>query len=328
MNAANDLPAPLGDRAKDPLAWRRVLAALGRSALARVDGGEMAMHRLTQVIIRGHLSEKHGATGGLAGAVVAANHPGDRDIPGNWPHWARTLPHLLAVEPTATSNAGLRRLAIDAAFYLSRRGDTQASHDLARRLRDQWQSSLGPDHEDAMAASGVLGNALRDLDRYAEARESDKDTLARCRRVLGEDHPTTLWYANNHVLDLNGLGEFQAARGLGEDTLARCRQVLGEDPPNTLWTANCLATGLRRLSEYLAAQLLDEDTLARSRRVLGEDHPNTLWTANCLASDLRGLGEYEAARVLDEDVLARSRWVLGEDHPETHRATRCLALDL
>jgi hypothetical protein len=196
----------------------------------------MVMHRLTQAVIRGHLPGKQDATLGLAGAVVAANHPGDRDVPDTWPSWARVLPHLLAVEPATASVAGLRRLAIDATFYLSRRGDAQASHDLARRLRDQWRSSLGPDNEDALAASGAFGNALRDLGRHAEARESDKDTLALCRRVLGEDHPYTLWHANNLVLDLNGLGEHRAARALGEDTLARCRQALGEDHhPGSPW---------------------------------------------------------------------------------------------
>jgi hypothetical protein len=328
VTAAKDLPAPLGDRARDPLAWRQVLAALGRSALARVDDDHMVMHRLTQVIIRTNLPGNQDATRGVAGAVVAASHPGDRDTPGNWPAWARMLPHLLAVEPAASSDPGLRRLAIDAAYYLSRRGDTQVSHDLARRLRDQWHSSLGPDGEHVLAASGALGNALRDLGRYAEARDSDTGTLARCRRVLGEDHPDTLWYANNLVLDLNGLKEHQAARVLGEGTLARCRQALGGDHPSTLWTANCLAITLRELREYRAARLLDEDTLARSRQVLGEDHPNTLWTANNLARDLRGLGECEEARALDEDVLARCRRVLGEDHPETLRSARSLALDL
>jgi hypothetical protein len=231
VTAAQDLPAPLGERARDPLAWRQVLAAVGRSALARVEGDQMVMHRLTQVIIRGHLPGRLDRARGLAGAVVAANHPGDRDIPGNWPSWARMLPHLLAVEPAATSNAGLRRLAIDATYYLSRRGDPQASHDLARRLRDQWRSSLGPDNEDALAASGAFGNVLRDLGCYAEARDSDTDTLARYRKVLGEDHPNTLWTANNLASDLRGLGEDEAARVIDEDVLARSRRKLARITP-------------------------------------------------------------------------------------------------
>ena len=79
------------------------------------------------------------------------------------------------------------------------------------------------------------------------ARELDEDTLARCRRVLGEDHPDTLASANNLAVDLRDLGEYQAARELDEDTLARCRRVLGEDHPDTLSSASNLAVDLRDL---------------------------------------------------------------------------------
>ena len=48
-----------------------------------------------------------------------------------------------------------------------------------------------------------LAWALRDMGRYAEARELDEDTLARHRRVLGEDHPNTLTSANNLAADLS-----------------------------------------------------------------------------------------------------------------------------
>ena len=75
------------------------------------------------------------------------------------------------------------------------------------------------------------------MGRYAAARELDEDTLARRRRVLGEDHPGTLDSANNLALDLRVLGEVQAARELNEDTLARRRRVLGDDHPDTLTSA-------------------------------------------------------------------------------------------
>ena len=123
------------------------------------------------------------------------------------------------------------------------------------------------------------------------ARELDEDTLARRRRVLGEDHPDTLASASNLAVDLRDLGEDQAARELDEDTLARRRRVLGEDHPDTLTSASNLAIDLRNLGEYQAARDLDEDTLARRRRVLGEDHPDTLASASNLAADLRALGE-------------------------------------
>jgi hypothetical protein len=90
---------------------------------------------------------------------------------------------------------------------------------------------------------------LAELGELQAARELCEDTLARRRRVLGEDHPDTLNSANNLAVDLRGLGEYQAARELDEDTLARRRRVLGEDHPDTLNSANNLAVDLRALGK-------------------------------------------------------------------------------
>jgi hypothetical protein len=45
------------------------------------------------------------------------------------------------------------------------------------------------------------------LGEYQAARELDEDTLTRRRRVLGEDHPSTLNSARNLAADLRKLGE-------------------------------------------------------------------------------------------------------------------------
>jgi Tetratricopeptide repeat/NB-ARC domain len=326
--AAASLPTALAGPAADPLTWRQLLAALGRSALARVDASGLVMHRLTQAIIRGSLQDQAAAARNLAEAVIAASAPDDTDEPGTWDAWARLLPHLLALDPAASSNPGLRRLAWRAARYLIVRGDARGGHDLADRLYQQWQDRLGPDDPDTLGAGHNLGHALRELGRPREARPLSEDILARRRQVLGQDHPDTLTSANGLAVDLRALGEHQVARELDEDTLARRRRVLGEDHPDTLISANNVAEDLRLLGEHQAARELDEDTLPRKRRVRGEDHPSTLISASNLAEDLYALGDYQAARELDEDTLARRRRVLREDHPSTLTSASNLAEDL
>jgi hypothetical protein len=81
------------------------------------------------------------------------------------------------------------------------------------------------------------------------ARDLDADTLERRRRVLGEDHLSTLASANNLAADLRELGEVQAALDLDRDTLERRRRVLGEDHPDTLESARNLAADLRMLGK-------------------------------------------------------------------------------
>ena len=90
---------------------------------------------------------------------------------------------------------------------------------------------------------------LRELGEYQQAHALDEDTLARPRRVLGDDHPDTLTSANNLAPDLSALGEHQQARNLDEDTLARRRRVLGEDHPATQQSEQNLAEVLRKLNE-------------------------------------------------------------------------------
>ncbi|MEU1619100.1 tetratricopeptide repeat protein [Streptomyces sp. NPDC005722] len=73
-----------------------------------------------------------------------------------------------------------------------------------------------------------------------QARALAEDTVARRRRVLGEDHPNTLTTASNLAIWLAALGVTEQARALAEDTLTRRRRVLGEDHPDTLSTARVL----------------------------------------------------------------------------------------
>ena len=54
-----------------------------------------------------------------------------------------------------------------------------------------------------------LATDLRELGEYQQARALDQDTLARRRRVLGEDHPDTLTSGDNLAADLNALGEHE-----------------------------------------------------------------------------------------------------------------------
>jgi tetratricopeptide (TPR) repeat protein len=329
VTAAEQLPVLMAARLSDPLARAQLLAGIDRSSLARLDPGGLLMHRLTQAILRDHLpADQAAAARRLAESVVAANDPGDTDLPGTWPTWARVLPHLLALEPETSSSASLRDVAGSAAWYLTRRGDAGAAHELAGNLYEGWRDGLGPDNSYTLWAANSLAQALRDMGRFAQAQDLDEDTLARRRRLIGEDHPHTFASANNLALDLRGLGEFGAARELDEDLLARRRRVLGEDHPETLVSASNLAVDLSELGEFEAARRLDEDTLARRRRALREDHPDTLVSASNLAVDLRTLGEFEAARKLDEDTLARRRRVLGEDHPDTLLSASNLARDL
>lgn len=327
VKAAGKLPPSLGERADDPLAWRRVVTSLARTALARVDRGNLKMHRLTQAVIRDRLpGDQRNATRERAETVLVVNTPGDSTRPDTWDGWGTALPHMLALSPAASNTSDMRELADKAAWYLIHRGDIKTAYPFAENLHEQWLCCLGADDSDTMRAGQTLAEAMRGLGLYEEAREIDAANVTACRQQFGKDHPNTLTATNNLAIDLRLLGNLQAARELDYDTYTRCRNTLGEDHPETLRSACSLACDLYPLGELNAGRELDEATLARRRRVLGEDHPETLRSANNLASALLVLGKPEDARKLYEETLKRKRRVLGEDHPSTKITASNLAL--
>ena len=191
-SALDKLPGDLAERATDPLAWRQTLAHLARQSLARIDQRGLVMHRLTQAILRDRLTPQQAATTrACAEAILAAANPRHQTSPDTWPRWAQLMPHLLTADPAATDNQGLRWMACDACGYLLARGDTRTARDFAASLRRHWRARLGADDENTQEAALYLAWALRDMGRYAEARELDEDTLAHRRQMLGDDHPYT-----------------------------------------------------------------------------------------------------------------------------------------
>ncbi|MFE5685086.1 tetratricopeptide repeat protein [Streptomyces sp. NPDC056512] len=100
-----------------------------------------------------------------------------------------------------------------------------------------------------------MARAFYKSHNHAQARDLDRDTLARRRRVLGEDHPDTLTSAGNLANRLAALGETEQSRTLAEEALARQRRVLGEDHPETLISAKNLALILQRSTAIPATSL-------------------------------------------------------------------------
>lgn len=313
----------------DPVMFRRILAVIARSALARIGREELQMHRLIQAILRDHLSlEKKRATRRRAQHLLIVANPGDPGNPENWHRYGQLLPHILAADLVGLEEPSGRKLLIDSIRYMRERGDYHTSRRFADQAYRRWVADHGPDHPDTLAVATDLARSWWRLGDYSAARRLDEDTLERRRFNLGPDHPDTLRSAANLATDLRLLGQLEAARRLDEDTLERRRRIFGYDHPDTLNSAQNVAIDLRELGSAEAARQLDVDTLERRCKVLGVNHPNTLTSASNLAIDLRILGEVEAARQLNEDTLEQRRRILGDNHLNTLRSASNLARDL
>jgi hypothetical protein len=69
------------------------------------------------------------------------------------------------------------------------------------------------------------------------------DTVDRLRRVLGDEHPTTLICRGNLAMDLVALGREDESQQLHADTTALLRRTLGADHPATIAGADLTVRG-------------------------------------------------------------------------------------
>jgi tetratricopeptide (TPR) repeat protein len=318
IRAAPALPVSLTHAAGDPLAWARVIRDLGRSALVRIDGDALLMHRITQKIICEALPPRVAAAARvIAEKVVISCHPGDIEVPANWRNWALLLPHFLALNPEMSLNLSLRGMACEAARHLIVRGDARAGYDLAETLRREWQGQSGADDATVLMAGRCISLALKEMGEPEAALRVAEDNYDRSRRIFGEANLDTLAAAHELAACLHRRGYFERGRKLDEATYTRRLRILGEDHPRTLESASSLAVQIKELHDYDAACKLEQETLAARRRVLGDKHPRTLESASNLGVTLSRMGNSRVARKLDEEVLAGFREIYGKNHHRT-----------
>jgi hypothetical protein len=311
-----------------PVAAHRSLGRVGSYGLARVERG-LQLHRLTQAVLRTQLDAATvAAYRSYTEALLVAADPGDERDPTCWPGWAQLLPHLLVTDPAASPNPALRDVVCRAAWYLYRRGESRLARELTEHLHRRWCEHRGPDDQHTLRSAYILVRLLTDVGPYGRVCQLGEDTLARCRRVLGEDHPDTLHAAHYLANCLHVIGAFEQARRLNSDTLVRQRRVLGDDHIDVHRTGHNLARDLRELGGIGAARQLHEGILAYRRQELGDDHPYTIVTMKELGRDLHVLGQFKAARQVQENALAQARRVLGDDHPWTVGSAYYLISDL
>ncbi|MEV6923107.1 FxSxx-COOH system tetratricopeptide repeat protein [Dactylosporangium sp. NPDC051485] len=300
------------------LALARSRQSIGEYGLARVGNGTLQLHRLTQAIVRDSTSPagRVRIRLELEEALLSAGLDDGKD-PRQWPRWAALLPHILAVDPAASGDAGFCELACQAGVYLVSIDTRQGACQFAERLHAGYEARLGPDDLRTLQAAAVLTFALLQVDRYAEALAIGQRTYDRRRRLLGDNHPDTLISASDLGGALHGLEQYDESVAIDRDTHERRLQVLGEDHPDTLLSASNVATSLSQLGRRFEALAIEQRTYTKVRRVLGEEHPQTLSSANNLANDLIHIGRFAEALVTAQETYVRCRALLGDDHVDT-----------
>ncbi|MEM9386898.1 MAG: serine/threonine-protein kinase [Pseudomonadota bacterium] len=190
---------------------------------------------------------------------------------------------------------------------------------LGRLRRVRGDNDLRTFDAHGLAYNYALQGRLVDSERYyLEAYEGT-------RRILGDEHPSTLESLQSVAEVRVELGRYADAEPMLTATLEARRRVLGGEHPNTITTQGWLSR-LYRLQGRLDEALAGYDRVVRSQETaLGADHPKTLASLVGLGQVYLAQKRFGAARSLFRQVSTTLLDALGEEHPTTLRARHGLA---
>jgi MinD-like ATPase involved in chromosome partitioning or flagellar assembly/tetratricopeptide (TPR) repeat protein len=286
----------------------RTRQEVNRLALIKLDSAaqRVHVHRLVQAIVQERMPAEQLATArqDVQQVLVSVRPLRDVDDPETWPTYRLIWPHLEPLEVMTSQDELVRQLLVDRVRYLWIRHDLERGREFAAEAEKTWEAMLAAEPSPTAAAAlrrqllqlrFNLGNILRDLARFADARKLDEGVLAEQRKLLGPDHPDTLMTAGSLAADLRALGFYRESLGMDQVTYPAWLATFAEDDPPTLSAANNLADSYRMTADFTEALRVDEETLSRRRTRLGPMHPRTLGSMVSVARDLVELGRYAAA---------------------------------
>ncbi|KAK7416538.1 hypothetical protein QQX98_005142 [Neonectria punicea] len=143
-----------------------------------------------------------------------------------------------------------------------------------------------PPEKDLEQWASLLTNCAQYLDAtgsYKAAEKLDDKAVKTWKRVLGEEHPSTLSSMNNLVLTFWNQGRWKEAEELEVRVMEIRKRVLGEEHPYTLASMNNLALTWKDQGRSRDALALMRNCVILRERVLGTNHPDMVSSATILA---------------------------------------------
>ncbi|BCJ39483.1 hypothetical protein GCM10010168_62690 [Actinoplanes ianthinogenes] len=296
----------LADRMSEHDITSALMQQINRLSLVKLEPEHqrVTVHRLLQGALRDRMTaDQLAETRHSVHRVLARARPsGEVEDPALWERFRLLWGHLDGSRPEGCPDDDVRQLVIDRVRYIYLVGSFRQGLEYAVRADQAWSDRLAalpdddPDRHPLVVRLLHLrfhrGNLLRSLGEFERARDLDRETLEAQERLIGEDHPFTLFTAGSYGADLRALGYYQEALERDLRTHRLSAERFGEDNRRTLAFANNLGTSYRLIGDFRRALEMDRTTHQRMAQVLGEDHQRTLLAGNNLGRDLREAGAY------------------------------------
>jgi serine/threonine protein kinase/tetratricopeptide (TPR) repeat protein len=314
------VPSSAPGQGKD-VTMRQVLdAAAERIDRASRSGGRFASEPLVEASVRVTLGHTYRELGAYAASE---------------PHLRRALE--LRRGALGANHQETARVMNQLAVLHWRQGRFDLAEPLYREVYEGSRRTLGGDHPDTLAyemnlasvyraqgryqdavqgakAPGTvsemnnLANDLALLERYDEAGQMMRETLALKQEIYGPAHPTTLNTISS-LADLKEvMGQDGEAEALHRQALEGRIRALGPDHVRTLQSSEGLAATLVNLGRYAEAERIAAAAGTRAAETLGATHIDTISAEGTRARALAGLGRGAEA----ESLLRRQVTILAD----------------
>ncbi|KAH7396341.1 heterokaryon incompatibility protein-domain-containing protein [Pyrenochaeta sp. MPI-SDFR-AT-0127] len=184
------------------------------------------------------------------------------------------------------------------------------------------------DTDDRMLLLERTGWCEYTIGRFEAAERVNRQLLEQRERLVGKEHPDTIWSMNELARALNGQGKYAESEQIDQEALLLSQKVLGKEDPNTLTTMDNLARVQGRQGKYAEAETMHRKVLELSTKVMGALHPDTLICRSNLAQVLSSQGKHTEATSMNQETLSSMEAVLGKEHVDTLISKSNLAVNL
>jgi eukaryotic-like serine/threonine-protein kinase len=182
------------------------------------------------------------------------------------------------------------------ATTLEEQGRNAEAAPIYRRVLEARLRVLGKDNRSTIWSEQNVGfnllaqgNAATSPERerlFAESEKMLREAVVGFERLLGPDHPDTLWTRRNLVQNLETQNRLSEAESMQRAILETSRRVLGPDHVTSHAGEHLLARILAEEKRYDESETLFRQSLDGARRTLGQDHSRTLHVMIELATTL------------------------------------------
>jgi tetratricopeptide (TPR) repeat protein/nucleoside phosphorylase len=187
---------------------------------------------------------------------------------------------------------------------------------LREHLRVMAEATEKANLQAAGALWNNLGNHLKDIADYKDAKQFLNRAIRNDEKTYGPDHSKVAIDVNNLGTVLQDMGKPQEARKCFERALKIDEKNYGPDHPKVAIVINNLGTVLKDLTNFKEAKMCFEKALKINEKAYGLDHPKVAVDVNNLGTVLQILGEPQEARRCFERALKIDEKTYGLDHPK------------